>query len=90
MHARPTSHDIGTRDDDVNGLVHTWPLLETDLTLTTHTKNDATTVETTFDGARAPDLAFLTWVHRKKAFMDILDLRCCFACLCFFFIIGLY
>jgi hypothetical protein len=72
--------------------VYTWPSLETDFTLTTYTKNDATTVETTFDGARAPDLAFLTWVHRKKHFKDILDLHCCF-CLfvCWFpFLTGLY
>ena len=48
--------------------VYTWPSLETDFTLTTHMKNDATTVETTFDGARALDRAFLTWVHREKAF----------------------
>ena len=48
--------------------VYTWPSLESDFTLTMHTKNDATTVETTFDGARAPDVAFLTWVLPKKAF----------------------
>jgi len=35
------------------------------LPLTTYTKNDATTVETTLNGARAPDLAFPIWVLQK-------------------------
>jgi hypothetical protein len=35
------------------------------LPLTTYTKNDATTVETILNGARAPDLAFPIWVLQK-------------------------
>jgi hypothetical protein len=55
--------------------LYTMALAQDQLPLTTYTKNDATTVETTLNGARAPDLAFPIWVLQKH-FMDILDLRC--------------
>ena len=43
----------------------TMALVQDHLPLTTYTKNDATTVETTLNGARAPDLAFPIWVLQK-------------------------